>query len=172
MPRLLKRSPAAGGFTLLELVVALLIAVILTHGASSHLQALGHAVALKSEINRFQRAFSLARNTAITKRRTVTLCPITHARQCSNDWSQPLAVIETALDGGHASRRVVRIFPTHPDSDITYNRGWRQVRYTPLGHTSGFNGTFYLCNGADTGRVLVLSQLGRLRVNEQRPDCF
>ncbi|WP_447894291.1 GspH/FimT family pseudopilin [Vreelandella sp. GE22] len=159
------------GMTFLELVVALFIMGLLTTGALPHLQALNQRTALKGEINRFQRAFSLARNTAITRRETVTLCPVTAAFRCSDDWSLPLAVIDGAPRQSAEPQRILRIFPAHPKSRITYNRQWRQVRYTPLGHASGYNGSFKLCSGANAGKELVLSQLGRLRVDSASVPC-
>ncbi|WP_447926986.1 pilus assembly FimT family protein [Vreelandella sp. EE27] len=99
----------ASGMTFLELVVALFIIGLLTTGALPHLQALNQRTALKGEINRFQRAFSLARNTAITRRETVTLCPVTAAFRCSDDWSLPLAVID-----GAPRQSAERRAPAHP----------------------------------------------------------
>ncbi|MFG6668759.1 GspH/FimT family protein [Halomonas sp. HNIBRBA4712] len=157
------------GFTFLELLVALALAGLLALGSLSPLRAVGHSAALKSEANRFQQAFALARNTAITQRTRVVVCPLDAARRCDDDWSRPLAVILPAGEG--RARRLVRVFEPHPQSRVRYNRRWRQVHYTPLGHASGFNGTFELCNAGDTGRRLVLSQLGRLRVDRARIEC-
>ncbi|WP_447554081.1 GspH/FimT family pseudopilin [Vreelandella sp. EE22] len=161
----------ACGFTFLELVVALLIAGVMVTGALPHVQAMRHATALKSETHRFQKAFSLARNTAITQRIPVTLCPVNATFHCANDWSLPLAVIRDTPISSTPRQNVVRIFPAHHESRITYNRRWPQIRYSPLGHTSGFNGSFNLCSGAETGRKLVLSQLGRLRLDSAPVSC-
>lgn len=170
MPLVSTRCKRAGGFTFLELIVALAVAGITLAGALPALQSLGHKAALTSDVNRLQQAFSLARNTAITRRATVTLCPVDAALRCTSDWRRPLAVVTGAPEGEIDRHHVIRLFPAREGSHITYNRGWPQVRYTRLGHASGYNGRFELCSGA-LGRRLVLSQLGRLRLDPATPAC-
>ena len=69
------RTRHEGGFTLLELLVTLLLLGIVAVMGLPSFQALGERTAQASEINRLQSAFSLARNTAISQRRQITLCP-------------------------------------------------------------------------------------------------
>ncbi|MGO3004639.1 MAG: pilus assembly protein, partial [Halomonas sp.] len=60
-------------------------------------------------------------------------------------------------------------------TQVTYSRGWSRIRYDPMGYTSGFNGSFTVCAGhraeGAQGQKLVLSQLGRLRIDEAPIDC-
>ena len=74
------------GFTLFELLVTLLLVGIIAAWGLPNFQALGKRAAQTSEINRFQSAFSLARNTAISQRRQLTLCPASaNHKACAND---------------------------------------------------------------------------------------
>ena len=70
---------------------------------------------------------------------------------------------------------ILRIVPAQQGIQVTYNRGWSRIRYSSLGYTSGYNGSFSICssNGAEgaQGKRLVLSQLGRLRIDEAPIDC-
>lgn len=66
---------------------------------------------------------------------------------------------------------IVRIFPAQDSTTIKYSRGWRRVSYNSLGQTSGYNGSFTLCTQSNAGRKLVLSQFGRLRVDDTPIHC-
>ena len=70
---------------------------------------------------------------------------------------------------------ILRIVPAQQNTQVTYSRGWSRIRYSPLGYTSGYNGSFAVCpnSGAQgsQGKKLVLSQLGRLRIDGAPIDC-
>jgi type IV fimbrial biogenesis protein FimT len=160
------------GFTLLELVIALLLISALAAWGIPNFQALGQNTAVTTDINRLQTAFSLARNTAITQRMTATVCPTNTARSaCTNDWSNTLIVFKGDSTNKIDGEDIVRLFPANATTTVTYSRGTRRVSYSPLGHTSGFNGRFDICAESIRGRTLVLSRLGRLRIDETPAGC-
>ncbi|RUR25683.1 prepilin-type N-terminal cleavage/methylation domain-containing protein [Vreelandella andesensis] len=160
------------GFTLIELVIALLLISALAAWGMPNFQALGRSTAITADINRLQSAFSLARNTAITQRKTATVCPTNRQRNaCTNDWSNALLVFKGEAINQITSNDVIRVFPAEKTTTVTYNRSWRRVSYSSLGHTDGFNGHFYVCAADAPGKVLVLSRLGRLRIDETPADC-
>ncbi|WP_386080064.1 GspH/FimT family pseudopilin [Vreelandella sp. F11] len=166
----------AGGFTLLELLVTLLLLGIMAAWGVPSFQALAERTAQTSEVNRFQSAFSLARNTAISQRRQLTLCPAAENRKaCANDWSGELMIVAGDKTDNITKDDILRIVPAQQGIQVTYNRGWSRIRYSSLGYTSGYNGSFAICssNGAEgsQGKRLVLSQLGRLRIDEAPIDC-
>ncbi|WP_226251440.1 hypothetical protein [Halomonas sp. SBBP1] len=71
---------------------------------------------------------------------------------------------------------ILRMVPAQQNTQVTYSRGWSRIRYSPLGYTSGYNGSFSVCpsNGGaqgSQGKKLVLSQLGRLRIDGAPIDC-
>lgn len=161
------------GFTLIELTVALLLIAALAAWGLPNFQAFGRNTALIGDINRMQTAFSLARNTAITQRTNVTICPANPNRSaCISDWSEAIMVLTNDLSRPIHHSDIVRIFPSQSITTITYSRGRQRVSYNSLGQTSGYNGSFTICAQRDgTGRKLILSQFGRLRVDDTPIRC-
>lgn len=168
----------AQGFTLLELLVTLMIMGIVAAWGLPSFQALGERSARTSEANRLQTALGFARQTAITQRQPVTLCPLprsTDATHCGDQWNQTLMVIRGDQTEGISSTDVLRTFPATQRIDVRYTRGWRRIRYDALGHSSGYNGRFILCpqseNPRAKGSTLILSQLGRWRMATSPTEC-
>lgn len=164
------------GFTLLELLITLLLVGIIAAWGLPNFKALGERTAQTSEINRFQSAFSLARNTAISQRSQVTLCPAAENHQaCHDGWSGELMIVRGSQTEDIPADDILRIVPAQQGTQVTYSRGWSRIRYSPLGYTSGYNGSFAICSSSGAegsqGKKLVLSQLGRLRIDEAPIDC-
>ncbi|MGP9767972.1 GspH/FimT family pseudopilin [Halomonas sp. AOP13-D3-9] len=164
------------GFTLLELLITLLLVGIIAAWGLPSFQALGQRTAQSSAVNRLQSAFSLARNTAISQRRQITLCPANeNLRACTHDWSGELMIVLGDKTDSITEDDILRIVPRQQGTQVAYSRGWSRIRYSPLGYTSGYNGSFAICSvtGAEDlqGKKLVLSQLGRLRIDEAPIDC-
>ncbi|GAA3906348.1 hypothetical protein GCM10022228_15740 [Halomonas cibimaris] len=66
------------------------------------------------------------------------------------------------------AERILRVLPG-TDAGVTYSRGWRRIKFSRLGHSSGYNGKFIVCRAgrrAHSGTRLVLSQLGRIRMEK------
>ncbi|MBR9905656.1 MAG: prepilin-type N-terminal cleavage/methylation domain-containing protein [Gammaproteobacteria bacterium] len=164
------------GFTLLELLITLLLVGIIAAWGLPSFQALGQRTAQSSAVNRLQSAFSLARNTAISQRRQITLCPVDEGRKaCTRDWSGELMIVRGDKTDSISEDDILRIVPAQQGTKVAYSRGWSRIRYSPLGYTSGYNGSFAICSTSGAvgakGKKLVLSQLGRLRIDEAPIDC-
>lgn len=169
-------SLRARGFTLIELLVVLGLVGALAVWGVPRFQSLGERTAITSEVNRLQSALSLARSTAVTQRVDITLCPANanHSTCLSDDWSGELMIINGDKTRGISQSEIVRLFPPTAGVNVSKN-GPARIKYTPLGHATGFNSTFSICpehaarraQGAD----LVLSVLGRARVVEEPVDC-
>lgn len=167
---------SADGFTLLELLITLLLVGIVAAWGLPNLQALGKRTAQTSAVNRLQSAFALARNTAISQRRQMTVCPATQDHTtCDGQWSHALMIVKGDKTESIQADDILRVIPAQQDTDVAYSRGWSRIRYNTLGYTSGYNGSFTICSGSGAqgsqGKKLVLSQLGRLRIDETPIDC-
>lgn len=164
------------GFTLLELLITLLLVGIIAAWGLPNFQALGERTAQTSEVNRLQSAFSLARNAAISQRSEITVCPAAEGRKaCDNEWSGELIIVRGDKTDSVQADDILRIIPAQENTQVSYSRGWTRIRYNSMGYTSGFNGSFTICSGGSVdrpqGKRLVLSQLGRLRIDEAPIDC-
>lgn len=164
-----------GGFTLLELMITLLLVGIIAAWGLPNFQALGNRTAQTSEVNRLQSTFALARNTAISQRSQITLCPAAEDRRaCQNGWGGELMIVRGDNTDSISADDILRIVPAQQGTQVVYSRGWSRIRFSALGYTSGFNGSFAICSGSSEGtqgKRLVLSQLGRLRIDEAPIDC-
>lgn len=172
--RLIALKPYARGFTLLELLIVLVLVGVLAVWGVPSFNALGERTAVTNEVNRLQSALSLTRSTAITHHKAITLCPANRDRTaCTGDWGSELMIVSAdklrRIDG----HEVVRVFPAS-GVKVTKN-GHDRIRYTPLGHATGFNSTFSICpvgtRDSVSGASLVLSTLGRARVAPQPASC-
>lgn len=164
------------GFTLLELLVVILLMGIMATLAMPSFIAFGERNALSAAVNQLQSTLAFARNTAITRRIEVTVCPADDDRSaCGSEWSGELMVVKGNQTDNVQADDIVRVIATGQGTQVTYSRGWSRIRYSSLGFTSGYNGSFAICSGNGTeksqGKKLVLSQLGRLRIDEAPIDC-
>lgn len=160
------------GFTLIEMLVAMLLMTAMIAWLTPRFQALGHHSVLNSEVSRLRSAFALARHTAISQRTKVTVCPASpNLTACSSTWGDALLVIKGDTEGGIQPEEILRVFPGQSAAYTTYSRGWQRISYNVLGHTSGYNGSFDICATQEEGKRLVLSQLGRLRVDSAPVGC-
>ncbi|MGO3055711.1 MULTISPECIES: GspH/FimT family pseudopilin [Halomonas] len=168
-------SLRASGFTLIELLVVLVLVGAVAVWGVPRFQSLGERTAVTSEVNRLQSALSLARSTAITQQGDITLCPAsTNHRICLSDWSGELMIVNGDKTRDISQDEIVRLFPPTSGVDVSKN-GHARIKYTSLGHATGFNSTFSICPRHAAGRTqgadLVLSVLGRARVVETPIDC-
>lgn len=158
------------GLTLIELLTAIALMAILLGWAVPGFQTLNARQQVATEVMRLKTALALARNTAITRRAPVMVCPAAgDANQCNgdlSDWTLPLLVV---LSPNTPEAQVLRRLPASRVPSLSYRQD-RAVRYTALGRASGHNGTFRICGRHDTGSQVIVSNFGRVRVNAQR-DC-
>nr|WP_298059316.1 GspH/FimT family pseudopilin [uncultured Halomonas sp.] len=161
------------GFTLLELLVVILLMAMMTTLAIPSFIAFGERNALSAAVNQLQSALAFARNTAITQRIEVTVCPADDDREnCTNDWENELLVIAGDKRDGLNTEDILRVFPALNSVDVTYNRRYRAFHFNTLGHIETYIGSLYICpHGAEQGSRLVMSWLGRTRIEEQSYDC-
>lgn len=93
-------TPRQRGLTLIELLVVIVVAGILMGWAVPGLQAMHARQEVVAEAHRLRTALVLGRNSAITRRSTVIVCPSPDRQSCHmDDWSAPLAIVLGPLSG-------------------------------------------------------------------------
>jgi type IV fimbrial biogenesis protein FimT len=162
------------GFTLLELLVVLALIAILASVGYPEMRAFNERNAHRVAVSQLQSALALARHSAITLNTDVFLLPQAAEKNvCDSDWNQALLIVAHNTRTPLEPDNILRVLPSS-DACITYNRGWRRVKFSTLGHSSGYNGRFTICSAGTAsagGTELILSQLGRLRIKSQPADC-
>ncbi|MCE8018460.1 prepilin-type N-terminal cleavage/methylation domain-containing protein [Halomonas sp. MCCC 1A17488] len=169
-------SPSAAlrqrGLTLIELLVVIAVASVLLGWAVPGLQAMSARHEVTAEAHRLRVALSLGRNTAITRRTPVIVCPSPDHRRCvMDDWSAPLAIVLGPLAGNEFSESaLLRVIEANRGVRVSYRQDGKPVRYGALGRPAGHNGTFRICGRHEQGAQLVLSNFGRVRAGSAI-DC-
>lgn len=182
----LLNTAACSGFTSIELMVTLTVALILVGiavPAFSRMTAQNH---LATAANNFVSAFAMARQSAVQLGVPVTLCAGDETG-CfdSADWSEGwVAFADRDRDGAlDANERVLYTgIARRDDVDIAGNRPMQKpVIFTPMGFAiqpggAFMAGTLRVCVTSpieNNARNLVLSKSGRLRVEQAdfEGDC-
>ncbi|MCG6869989.1 MAG: GspH/FimT family pseudopilin [Gammaproteobacteria bacterium] len=165
------------GATLIELVVTLGIAAILTTQAVAGLSRLVRVNQLTTETNRMISALALARSEAIKRGVRVTVCGSTHGSACDvpGGYEQGWVVFEDRNNDARIGEdeSIISFYNANKDDSLTI-RGNRPVAsyvsYVSSGVsrriTGGFQaGSITLCNEA-AGRKIVIGATGRARAVE------
>ena len=162
----------ANGFTLIEMLVAVLIVGVLLLVAAPGFSDLISNNRMVSEVYVMRATLSHARSEALARRAPVVVCPTTDGLACadSNDWSSGYMTFVDTDDNNVAN-------PTDPDEDIIqwearqspvdilFDNASKRVRFGGQGVALGFEGTFTFCDsrGAEDARALILNPVGSLR---------
>lgn len=165
----------APGFHLMELLlVVMLLAVLLTlaWGPWQHLVARLRADTLRAELTG---SLVLARSTAVTQRRRVTVCGSLDGMTCSQEWSLGWLVrTEDSPWGAAAPGKVVHVRDRQPGGIRVQTSQHRpHVQFLPDGRNAGTNQSLVLCvDGREHSRV-VINVSGRVRSERPRSpvDC-
>lgn len=159
------------GFTLIELLVAIAVAIIMATWAIPGLQAFTARNQVAAEVLRIKTALAQARNTAMARKTTITVCPSRDQEECLADWSAPLLIVEGRVDGGtrKADEPILKTLDASAVASVTFRNDYRLIRFPSSGWPRGYNGTFVICGDSRRGAQLVMSNLGRVRV--EASDC-
>ncbi|APX94542.1 hypothetical protein BWR19_17305 [Halomonas sp. 1513] len=159
------------GFTLIELLVVIAVAVIMATWAIPNYQQFTARNQVAAEVIRIKSALAMTRNAAITRRTQVTLCPSPTLQYCdvAAGWEKPLAIFVGSGEAGDAE--LLRTLGESRLESLSYRNDNRPVRYQALGRSGGYNGTFRLCGKLDTGARIIINNMGRMRVESERPKC-
>lgn len=156
------------GFTLLELMITVFIAILLTAIGIPSFMGLIRDSRMTTNTNDFLTALSYARSEAATRNTTVTI----QSKSGTNlDWKDGWDVyIDADVDSTVDPGELLKTHDALPNGySLTANNAVfdSQIEYLPSGLIStNINGTFHLCldNDASTARSVVINSLGRARI--------
>lgn len=173
---------AARGYTLIELVVALLIASSLLALGGATIQSWLPRYYQRNQAAALAQAMHLARGEAIKRGHRVNLCPTVDRATCdpAGRWERGwLVFADVNLDGNRdPDEDIVRVEgPAGHRIAVSGNRPVAQyVSYTPYGHTRMVSGalqmgTFTVCLTGQSAIEVVLANGGRPRIQEVATRC-
>jgi len=167
----------SSGFTLLEALITLAIAALLSL-VLPDLRNLLLNSRMTTQVNGLVHDMHLARSEAITQGTQVILCKSRNQQNCSRDarWDEGWILFsdidhDETLDEGE--RILLRRGRLNKQTHLHY-AGFRSDRFITF-YSSGFtnvNGTFTFCDtrGSRAARAIILSKTGRLRTSRTKAD--
>lgn len=163
------------GFTLVELMIALLVAGILIQVVAPGFQKMIKDGRIRAEVYAIRAALNTARSEALTRRQVVIVCPGTEATGCGTataDWTDGfIAFVDADRDGVYTPATNVdgdNILVKHsedsPDSItiwLSSTAGDAFIRFTPQGYT-GTTASLEVCDdrGLTDARGITVSAIG------------
>lgn len=149
------------GFSLLEILIALSIAAIITALSISSWNQFSQKSQAQVAMLQLQRAIALAREEAIARNEKITLCKSSDEKTCSGHWQDGF-IIKT-------STAVLQEFQALPDGILlmrAFPRGRDQLDFSSSGFPTVENGTFWYCSKHTElpSWALVLNRAGRVRI--------
>ncbi len=169
-------APRRAGLTLVELLVTLAIAVIVTTIAVPSFRWLVLDTRLSTAVNGLVHDLALARSNAVTRGRSVVLCPSADGTRClaTSEWHRGWIVFVDSnrdRDRGPKEPRLRVHGPLAHGISAISSRARRRIVYHPLGFSHGSNLTVTFCASRQPGaaRALILSNAGRPRIARTGP---
>jgi len=162
----------ANGFTLIEMLVAVLIVGVLLMVAAPGFSNLISNNRMVSEVYALRATLSHARSEALARRAPVVVCPTTDGLACadSNDWSTGyMTFVDTdnnnVANSADVDEEIIQWEARQSPVAIGFDNVIKRVRFGGQGIALGFDGTFTFCDsrGAGDARALILNPVGSLR---------
>lgn len=161
----------AAGFSLMESMIVLAVVAILAGLALPGLQDLLRRQRTAAALHLLSTELALARNTAITRRTPVTLCPSRGDGRCRGDpdWSSGWLLYrdpQRATQPASAADILQDVRqPVHPSIRIQSTSGRLRVRYQPGGFSGGSNLTLRVCADTQLRGEVIVNNAGRPRTH-------
>ncbi len=152
------------GYTVVELLLALLILALLSGLALPALGPLLHRWRLQQACAALTHSAVYARSAAVSLGRSTGLCPSRDHRRCqpSEHWQQGWLVV---TDPAAETPVVLRIYEGVPGLRIRSSQGRQRLRFQADGRAEGSNLSWTVCSEARPGPQarVVVSRSGRVR---------
>lgn len=159
-------NPSAG-FTLIELMMVLVVAVILLTVAGPGFSSLIRDNRMTVTSNAIAGTLNAARAKAIAQRKIVTVCSSANGSSCGGNWGN--GWISFLDNNGNASvdagDEILHYHANLPLAVSVSLTGTTEIRFTNQGFvSSGSSGTFLICDarGDSHARALLVSNTGRI----------
>jgi type IV fimbrial biogenesis protein FimT len=167
----------AGGFTLVEMMMALVVLAVLLAVAAPGFYELIKNNRMLSQVYAMRAALNGARSEALAQRNFVTICRSTDGADCSNgDWNAGFIAFVDDDGDGAVDDPNDQIFISKVTGDdtlnITYTAG-DQVQFDSRGYAANSSqGTFAVCDvrGPSHARGLAISAGGVVSAVELDPN--
>ncbi len=169
----------AKGFTLLELLITIAVFGIIASLAIPAYSSMRAGNAISASVNLFVTQLHLARSSAITQERHITLCPASSSATCSGDymgWHRGYLVFEDRnnnhqLDGDE----VLISYQEKSDNEVkivSSSQARNRIVYHPTGRAWFSNTTVRFCHNKspESNRAIIVSNTGRVRLSMSMAD--
>lgn len=165
-----KDAPGPGaGFSLVELLASTAVFAILLGLALPTFSETLQRMRAASAMHQLGAQLAQARNTAITRRTVVTLCPSAGGGRCRQDadWSSGWLLYRDPARGDHprgADDVLAEVLtPFHDSVRVSASAGRLRVRFQPDGRSGGSNLTLKVCAGSELQGEVIVNNVGRAR---------
>lgn len=168
--RSLPRRAACAGVTLIQALLAMAVLGILTGMALPALQQTRDRLQADSLRMQLASALATARNTAITERRRITVCPTDDGVHCGRDWSRGWMLHRAATPSGQEPAQDPILVQQQARSRLSARGSQHKpiIQFRPDGQLNGSNQSVIFClDGSAQGKVVV-SRQGRIRSERPR----
>lgn len=165
------------GVTLIELIIVVSILSIIIMISAPSLNSFTTRNKMTVQVNKLAQAITLARHSAITLNKVVTLCRSEKQLQCQGKWQQGMILFvdhnkDHKLNGDDY---ILREFEAFPEGDVIFWRAFGNKQYlqmSPRGYTRYQNGTFTYCpkEGLEYARGIILNATARVRFTKDTND--
>jgi prepilin-type N-terminal cleavage/methylation domain-containing protein len=152
-----------GGFTLLELMITIAVAVIVTSAVTAGWRGLVDNASSQRIRSTLIQSFADARSEAVTRNQITTICPLDTNGVCYADWDGPISVFidpnnDRALT---ATTRLIHVHHSIPAGYLTASKSGpaerRYFQYNPDGSSKGTIGSITWCpRDGDATRAIQL----------------
>jgi type IV fimbrial biogenesis protein FimT len=159
----------APGFSLVELLASTAVLAILLGLALPAFRQTLERQRAGAAMHQLAAQLAQARNTAISRRSPVTLCPSAGDGLClrGTDWSQGWLLYRDPgrRDQPRRPEDILREVqsPFHDSIRVSTTAGRLRLRYQPNGRSGGSNLTLKICAGGELRGEIVVNNVGRAR---------